>query len=326
VFSSSLAAFTIHHEHKKGSSGPDLLLSYHDNDHYNSVRLSNISRSKLPAVNGYSQSRVCNNTDISSTSSKSSTNASAHSRGTSNGAPQHHSSTVPSSLPLPSLIEATDSRDCNDSNHIIQQQQQHQQEKEEEMSATDTESSRLSGSTTVTSATDVTALTTATGYSTNTSTSTSCESQISHATVDTTNTCSGQESTEITLQSSRSNLSANKATLQKEKKRSISRINIIRGYRKVHSDDESVEEVVGKFGKQCSDNVNDDEDSKTVRTAESRKSIRSRRKGKDPEGKVSAKKGSIFRSKSMSAVDDGKKSDDDDDDLVAKGQFRVLKI
>jgi hypothetical protein len=31
----------MHHDDKFTSSGPDLLLSYHDNDHYNSVRLNN---------------------------------------------------------------------------------------------------------------------------------------------------------------------------------------------------------------------------------------------------------------------------------------------
>jgi SEC-C motif len=37
VFSTTLAAFTIDHGESK-SLGPDLLVSYHDNDHYNSVR------------------------------------------------------------------------------------------------------------------------------------------------------------------------------------------------------------------------------------------------------------------------------------------------
>lgn len=44
VYSSSLAAFTIHHDSGSDSAGPDLLLSYHDNDHYNSVRMNNISK------------------------------------------------------------------------------------------------------------------------------------------------------------------------------------------------------------------------------------------------------------------------------------------
>jgi hypothetical protein len=37
VFSTTLAAFTIDHGEPK-SLGPDLFVSYHDNDHYNSVR------------------------------------------------------------------------------------------------------------------------------------------------------------------------------------------------------------------------------------------------------------------------------------------------
>ena len=37
VFSATLSAFTIDHG-EEDSEGPDLLLSYHDNDHYNSVR------------------------------------------------------------------------------------------------------------------------------------------------------------------------------------------------------------------------------------------------------------------------------------------------
>ncbi|GAX12057.1 OTU domain-containing protein 3 [Fistulifera solaris] len=44
VFSAEQAVFTIHHANKGSPSGPDLLLSYHDNDHYNSVR-SNASTS-----------------------------------------------------------------------------------------------------------------------------------------------------------------------------------------------------------------------------------------------------------------------------------------
>jgi hypothetical protein len=37
AFSAALSAFTIDHGESK-SSGPDLLVSFHDNDHYNSVR------------------------------------------------------------------------------------------------------------------------------------------------------------------------------------------------------------------------------------------------------------------------------------------------
>ena len=38
VFSSNLAAMNIDYDSDKPSHGPELLLSYHDNDHYNSVR------------------------------------------------------------------------------------------------------------------------------------------------------------------------------------------------------------------------------------------------------------------------------------------------
>lgn len=40
VFSNELAAFTIPHADGGSPAGSDLLLSYHDNDHYNSVRSS----------------------------------------------------------------------------------------------------------------------------------------------------------------------------------------------------------------------------------------------------------------------------------------------
>jgi hypothetical protein len=48
VFSSHLDAYTIEHGSDKKSSGPDLLLSYHDNDHYNSVRPSSGSKPPPP--------------------------------------------------------------------------------------------------------------------------------------------------------------------------------------------------------------------------------------------------------------------------------------
>jgi SEC-C motif len=47
VFSESLSALTIEHGGKT-SSGPDILVSYHDNDHYNSVR--DIRLGKPPPV------------------------------------------------------------------------------------------------------------------------------------------------------------------------------------------------------------------------------------------------------------------------------------
>ena len=40
VFSARLDAYTIEHGSSKKSAGPDLLVTYHDNDHYNSVRSS----------------------------------------------------------------------------------------------------------------------------------------------------------------------------------------------------------------------------------------------------------------------------------------------
>ena len=43
VFSAALAAFTIDHSEKE-SAGPDLLLSFHDNDHYNSVRVKDAQK------------------------------------------------------------------------------------------------------------------------------------------------------------------------------------------------------------------------------------------------------------------------------------------
>jgi hypothetical protein len=48
VFSSVGAAFTIEHGPEK-SSGPDLIVSYHDNDHYNSVRNSASPFPSLPS-------------------------------------------------------------------------------------------------------------------------------------------------------------------------------------------------------------------------------------------------------------------------------------
>ena len=51
VFSADLAAFTIPHGGSK-TAGPDLLVSYHDNDHYNSVR-STSSAGKNGFSNGF---------------------------------------------------------------------------------------------------------------------------------------------------------------------------------------------------------------------------------------------------------------------------------
>ena len=46
VFSADLAAFTIPHggSGKKKPAGPDMLLSYHDNDHYNSIRDNSVNK------------------------------------------------------------------------------------------------------------------------------------------------------------------------------------------------------------------------------------------------------------------------------------------
>ena len=46
VFSANLSAMNIGHGQEKKSSGPDLLLSYHDNDHYSSVRAAASKASK----------------------------------------------------------------------------------------------------------------------------------------------------------------------------------------------------------------------------------------------------------------------------------------
>ena len=40
MFSANLDAYTVEHGSSAKSAGPDLLVSYHDNDHYNSVRCS----------------------------------------------------------------------------------------------------------------------------------------------------------------------------------------------------------------------------------------------------------------------------------------------
>jgi hypothetical protein len=48
VFSAEMAAFTLPHGTGK-TTGPDLLVSYHDNDHYNSVRLSGSATRASPA-------------------------------------------------------------------------------------------------------------------------------------------------------------------------------------------------------------------------------------------------------------------------------------
>lgn len=47
VYSANLDAFTIEHGFDK-AAGPDLLLCYHDNDHYNSVRISSGSKPPPP--------------------------------------------------------------------------------------------------------------------------------------------------------------------------------------------------------------------------------------------------------------------------------------
>ena len=58
VFSANLSALNICHG-AKSASGPDLLLSYHDNDHYSSVR-DNSSKPKPQAVanNGVSKNNL----------------------------------------------------------------------------------------------------------------------------------------------------------------------------------------------------------------------------------------------------------------------------
>ena len=60
VFSDALAAFTIPHTDGGSPHGSDLLLSYHDNDHYNTVR-SNLNMT-VPASKASTPSD-CNGAD-----------------------------------------------------------------------------------------------------------------------------------------------------------------------------------------------------------------------------------------------------------------------
>ena len=62
VFSAELAAFTIPHADAGNPLGSDLMLSYHDNDHYNSVR-SNVP---VPASNTSTQSNRDDGDDAAS--------------------------------------------------------------------------------------------------------------------------------------------------------------------------------------------------------------------------------------------------------------------
>jgi hypothetical protein len=55
VFSAEMAAFTIPHGTGK-TTGPELLVSYHDNDHYNSVRLSSATRAPPAPIDSSSSS------------------------------------------------------------------------------------------------------------------------------------------------------------------------------------------------------------------------------------------------------------------------------
>ena len=48
VFSANLDAYTVEHGSSALSAGPDLLVSYHDNDHYNSVRRATGSKPPPP--------------------------------------------------------------------------------------------------------------------------------------------------------------------------------------------------------------------------------------------------------------------------------------
>ena len=67
VFSASLAAFTIEHGHPtKDPAGPDLMLSYHDNDHYNSVR-DNKAGKPPPPIKTYTKQDTQNSTSSTST-------------------------------------------------------------------------------------------------------------------------------------------------------------------------------------------------------------------------------------------------------------------
>jgi len=67
VYSETLAAFTIDHGDSR-SMGSDLLVSYHDNDHYNSVRNKlhppKPSRVNVPPPNGETDKQIKNNEHI----------------------------------------------------------------------------------------------------------------------------------------------------------------------------------------------------------------------------------------------------------------------
>ena len=292
VYSSNLAAFTIHHDNNKGSSGPDLLLSYHDNDHYNSVRLNNmngnklVTASKLYERSNYHNSAI-NTVDISEKNDS-------------------HSD------------QTTDTTSGGRS--LQQQHQHHQHQLDDEMSTTDTESSRLSGNTASTSGTNVTATTAATGYST-TSTSTN---------MSTSSTCSlqhdcDQTQQELTDDKATSVLNINKKQKSskvkpEKKKRSISRMNLLRGYHKVNSDMDDEEEVYD--GEQDSlDQISEDGGGGgTVQTNDS-KSIRSSRPKKEKRKKDATASSSSTTNNTSSVT-----ASSDDDDFVKKGHFRVLKI
>lgn len=65
VFSATLAAFTIEHGHaNKSPAGPDLLVSYHDNDHYNSVRDEKMSGKPPAPIKTYLKDRYAISTDF----------------------------------------------------------------------------------------------------------------------------------------------------------------------------------------------------------------------------------------------------------------------
>jgi len=49
VFSANLAALTLDHGSEEAASGPDMMVSYHDNSHYNSVRDRSLSKPPPPS-------------------------------------------------------------------------------------------------------------------------------------------------------------------------------------------------------------------------------------------------------------------------------------
>lgn len=69
VYSSTLAAFSIEHD-ESDLSGPQLRVSYHDNDHYNSVRDENTKMTKTKTPKEISSQKATSTTSKTNTSKK----------------------------------------------------------------------------------------------------------------------------------------------------------------------------------------------------------------------------------------------------------------